>query len=330
MDIIAKKEMGFIEFMSLISYLIPDLLGIILPTAFAISCALLLIRLRETNQLTVIQSVGVPISRVALSVMKVGICVVTFMYLINFYFAPYALRQFKTVQFHVGQDIGKLFSKNNKLSFEGKIAVFIKKVCNNEFQGIAVFDQRASRKQIVLQAKRGHLCRQGLKNKLVLENGEGISWDLDSGTATRFRFKHYESDISEKAIANISARELKVYERYIYELFDRNLFGSNGFFEKKMQAEAHQRIVSPWLAIVFALICFWVVTTQKSFRHRSFKNFITAGACIIAVQGFNLAAFNLSHKYWEFNIVNYVGIIAVLILFVLLIFGPSLKKWESG
>jgi lipopolysaccharide export LptBFGC system permease protein LptF len=325
-DFITKKEMRVGEFALLMLYLIPDLLGIILPLAFALSCGIVLTRLRETNQLTIIQSAGLPLSSMAFTVMKVGFWVIAFLYMVNFYFAPYSLRQFKSVQFHINQDVDRLFSEGNLLNLEGKVAVFVKKISKGKFQGVAVFDQRSAQKQIVIQAEEGCLSQNGPKSQLTLKNGERASININSGTATRFRFRNYSSDISLGELVKLDSRDLKIYERYIYELFDINLFGPDNLLEKKMQAEGHQRIIAPWLALIFALICFLIVTSHDKFRQSTLKSIIIAGACIIAVQGFNLAAFNLSHKYWQFNIVNYAGIVTVLIMVMLLVFKPASGK----
>ncbi|MDR1365824.1 MAG: LptF/LptG family permease [Holosporales bacterium] len=325
-DLITKKEMRIDEFALLMLYLIPDLLGIILPVAFALSCGVVLTRLRETNQLTIIQSAGLPLSSVAFTVIKVGSWVIAFLYLVNFYFAPYSLRQFKSIQFHINQDVERLFSEGNLLNLEGKVAVFVKKISKGQFYGVAVFDQRSAQKQIVIQAEEGCLRQNGPKSQLILKNGERASINLNSGTATRFRFRNYSSDISLGELVKLGSRDLKIYERYIYELFDINLFGPDNLFEKKMQAEGHQRIIAPWLTLIFALVCFLIVTTHDKFRQGTLKSIVIAGTCIISVQGFNLAAFNLSHKYWQFNIVNYAGIITILILVMLLVFKPESGK----
>ncbi len=324
-DFAKKQGLELGKFLSFISYLLPDILGIVLPISFALASGIITLRLKETNQLTIIQSIGMPPSTVAIPIIKVGAFIVMILYLINLYIAPFSLRQFKDVQFSLNSEISRLFEKGRQLTHKNKIAIFVKNASNKKLQGIVVHDQRSPNHQIILQAESGLLDQSDNKIKIILEKGERTSLNTKSNAVSRFSFERYESDISINDFSKVTVRELKIYERYINELFDHNLLKIDTSFAKKLQAEAHQRITSPWLAMIYALICFCFMSINNNGRKTSWLRILGAGCSILAIHGINLYVFNLSNKHAMFNKLNYLFITIILLILMIKIFKPMSK-----
>jgi lipopolysaccharide export system permease protein len=149
--------------------------------------------------------------------------------------------------------------------------------------------------------------------RLVLEQGQRIDFDVETQHITTIRFDRYEADLSSASFSTY-ARARRPYERFMGDLFSPPEGKSDSILLRQLQAEGHQRLASPFLVLVFALISFFSILRTQGQRYVSARNFSRAVVLIIVVECLNLGLFNLSNTYPFLSLVNYSVIASILML----------------
>jgi lipopolysaccharide export system permease protein len=305
------------EFLKIASYLVPDLTLVTFPIGFALAVGVVYHRLRLSCQLIVAQSAGLSPTNLARPIFALSAGIMTIMYSFNLYFAPLSMQRFKDLEFQLLQKVQILSAaEGGNVADRAGIAIFVRQKCTDgTLRGIVMHDRRNASAPRSIYADRGQLIQHDKLPRLVLEQGQRIDFDVATQRITTIHFDKYEADLSSASFLT-HQRTRKPYERFLGELFSPPESKTDPVFAQKLQAEGHQRLTSPFLVLIFALISFFSVLKTQGQRYVSIRSFGRTVFFIIAIECLNLGLFNLSNTLPVLNFVNYgvVGSILVILL----------------
>lgn len=294
-------------FIKFISFLSVDIISLILPIALAVSIGFVYYRFVKLNQLIALQSIGVSPINLLRPVFSLLALLLGYLYISNFYLSPTAWKNFRNLEFSIRNNItlpensGPLFSNN-------KISIYSQKYSGNfVFENLYIIDYRNPNKKSLFWAQKGMLKGRFLE----LYEGEVIEIDKESRRKSVVKFKSYTHDL--KKFLSTSERSAQANEKNVYELFtDINDETISQQERSATRAILHQKITSPLLAIIFALISFIATILAPYSRKTSIKYITSAFMLIIALQGIYFWIVNSAATNHNFILVNYVTVFGLL------------------
>ena len=130
---------------------------------------------------------------------------------------------------------------------------------------------------------------------LVLKRGSRQEKDKMTGKISFFAFDEFVFDL-EKALKKESPRITKPYEKNLSELFSPEPTESI-HVQARMRSEGHQRLLTPWLALIDSLIvCLAMLKGEFNRKGRRYRVIVGASSALL----FHIALYtllNLSAKY---------------------------------
>jgi lipopolysaccharide export system permease protein len=301
---------GFGKFLKFTSYLSTDIFAAVLPMALAISAAFVYHRLKESNQLTALQAAGFSPLVTLIPLAYMTAIVTGGLYFINAQVSPYAWRQFRSLEFKIRNNLdppekaGEIFSGNGFSVYAQK---YVGDLC---FENLFLADTRNQDKICGCFAASG-IIRD---NVLILTEGERTEIDFKNRKNSVIKFRSHNYDLKE--ILKIEKKSLHPNEKYLDELL---IPDADESVTKTQTALFHQKITSPLLAIIFALLSFITIAAAPYSRKSSLGRIVMMSAIILTFQGVYFWIANVSAKNPEYIPLNYVLTIASLIGTVVLI-----------
>lgn len=301
-------------FTKFISYLSIDIIAVVLPIALSVSVAFVFYRFVKSRQLIALQSIGVSPMRLLQPVLSVLTLIIGYLYLSNMYISPMAWTKFRNLEFTIRNNItlpensGALFTNN-------EISIYSQKYAGDfVFENILIIDSRDKTKKSIFLARSGTL-----KNHLlILRDGECIEIDKQKHSKSVARFKSYTHDLSR--LLTSYRRAAQPNEKFIHELLsdieDESIPLQNKSDERAM---LHQKITSPLLSIIFALLTFTAAVLAPYSRTGSIKRIAAAFVLIIAIQGIYFWIANSAASNEIFIYANYTLVFAALLGEVILL-----------
>ena len=134
------------KFLKFTSYLLVDIVAVILPIAMAISSLLVLKRFKDSNQLLVILSTGASPLKLLTPLLTVSSLIMGYLFFSNAYISPKAWTNFWQMEFNIRNNIdppansGLLFSNNGVSAYAQGYKG------NLFFENIFIIDSRNSEK----------------------------------------------------------------------------------------------------------------------------------------------------------------------------------------
>lgn len=305
MHLISGSYASIGQFLNLIFYLLVDVIANILPISFAISVAITFFRFRISNQLVVLQALGIPTKKLITSILPSSLAVCASLLFITLYLSPHSLQKFKVIEAQILNNVSLPKHSGNLLNHNG-ISVFAEKYSDKLiFENLIIIDKRVENNIRTYRAKSGFLN----KKFLVLNQGEIVEYDLNKKKILVTKFKKHIYNLS-----SISSK-YKINLR-IHEMSTTDLLGS---LDLKKRAEFNSRILNPFVALLLVFIAFLVTLKKDYYRSVSEHPLLLSIASIILCEGIYLGLSNACQKYAIFIPITYIfvfGSILIVLLFI--------------
>jgi lipopolysaccharide export system permease protein len=309
-------------FLKIAIYLFPDLLLLTLPIGFALSVGTVYQQLHMSCQLVVARAVGWSAAAIARPVLLLGAGIIGILYATNSYLSPAAIRYFRETEMLLLRKIQILSAAEGEqvIDHEGFFVFARQKDKEGNLSDIVMRDQHVPETLRSIYAKRGRLVQQGDQILLFLEEGQRIDFDKKTQRITTILFDKYEACLS-KLINSKAGMTFLAGDRVPkpHELFFNELFPTPGTVDAgrldQLHAEAHQRLVSPLLVLVFALIGVLIVLQSGGQRDASSKNTVWTVFWVAMIECLHLGLMSFSGRYPALNFVSY-GFVGGLLAFL--------------
>lgn len=295
------------QLFSAICLLAVDMSANVFPIAIAVAVCIVLYKFKHSNQMVALQGFGVPIKSLLKPVAIAAYISTIALYSITLYFSPISLQQFKKMKTQFINNISLPRHSGNLVNYSG-ISVFAQQYIGRlNFKGLTIIDTRTPNVFRTYFAESGNLING------VINLNHGVIKELDKNkrriSAVRFDSHSYNlNEMIKKLSLNLSLHEMSSNELL------RN-YSNIG-----CKAEFHNRLITPLLAILLALISFFCVCSKNTTsRNTSYGEIIYTVSALTAVEGTALWFSNMMGKNESLIIQYYVFMIAMIVVMLSLI-----------
>lgn len=262
-EIIVNQNVSIGGYFSLVGFLIPDLLAIVLPMCVLISVLFTYNKLIADHEISIFRTCGLSnwrLARPALVLAFLMACLVTF---ITIYLVPISFRHLRDMEYKLRNEFSSSFIQDGMFNTLRGVTVYARnRVVTGDLEGVFIHSvgqasttSQPKRSPFTIVAERGAIAKkEGKKPMLMLFQGTRQERDEKTGKVSFFHFQTLSYDLDQLA-TNIQERIIKPYERSLSDLFNpENADKLPATTKAQFHSEGHQRLLPPLLVILFSLI----------------------------------------------------------------------------
>lgn len=292
MYLISSSSASVWQFVHLLSLLMAGVVSNIFPIALALSISIVMFRFQASNQLVALRALGFPINDTIFSIFQLSVISFCSLLVLNLYIAPACLQEFKTYEAELVNNVSFPRHSGNLLNHRG-ISVFAEKYSGGiNFKNLIITDLRNDEKII-----RTYKAEAGSFNKKVLQltNGEITEFNQKNGCLLTTKFEKHSYDFSELFA------KYKINYR-VHEMSTSELVGSS---DLAYRAEFHSRILNALIAVLLALVAFFMSLSGEYNRQLSLYPLLKSVVSVVCFDGICLGLLNACQKNSIFIIISY-------------------------
>lgn len=277
-DVIVNRGVSLAGYFSLVGFLIPELLALILPICVLVGVLFTYNRLRTDSELLVFQASGVSYWQLAKPAFLWSLIVCFLIFILNLYVVPSSFRQLRTLDHQIRNEFSTSLLREGTFNSFRNTTIYVKShLPQGELRGIFIYHKASPSKKteevsppFAIIADKGVLHVSPTSTRLILENGQRQEFDPRTHKSSFFRFSTLNYDL-EPLYATKQTRIIKPCERTLGELFfpDENTVKTLGW--PQLRAEAHQRLLFPFLALMYAIVAVAFLLLSSPSRHKRLR-----------------------------------------------------------
>jgi lipopolysaccharide export system permease protein len=271
LDVVTAKGQAIWTFLLMTIVALPALIQVVAPIAFLVAAILTLNGLTTDSELPVIAAAGASRSTVSRPLLVLAVFVTLGVAISQHVITPASLAVLRELRTHVRADvIAALVQDGGFRSVDKGLTMHIReKMPDGSFRDIFVSDTRDPNETVQYGAKRGLLFEEAGGSFLVLQDGDLIREDQQTGEASVVSFETYALDLNKLGAPNTSAI-FQARERSTLYLLDPDPSDQN-LKRERATFELHNRASAPLYTLVFALIALAFLGRPRTSRQdRSF------------------------------------------------------------
>ena len=300
-EMIVNRGLTTGKFVYLTMLLLPNFLSIILPIALFTVIVFVYNKLNSDRELVVMRAVGLsPVALARPALLLTGI-VILIQYAINLYFLPVSYQMFRELQWDIRYNYSHILLQEGAFNTVSPgVTVYVReRSASGELKSILVHDTRDKEKPMTIMAARGALINADGEARVMMFDGNRQQVDRGTNRLSILYFDRYTFDLDNKP-PEVLQRFREPRERMIDELFnadDGSIGNPNDI--GKFLVEGHKRLLSPIMALTFALVGLASLLTAGYESRGQLRPILVAVGIVtlveIAVLGFeNVVARNIA------------------------------------
>ena len=258
---------------------------LLLPIATTIASVSTLTKLQQDKEIVAMNAAGISPFRIGLAPIVMGLMVSAFLLVNSTYLLPVAFAQYAQFIHHLKTSAPAVILREGVFVdiIKGLTIYVDEKEGAHAFKDIFIRDSRDDARVVEIHAERANIDLSTQNPSLELFNGMRVQIDEESEKAQIFEFDSYLIYMTQDTIAGITRRR-DYNEMSIRELLTNSGDSPQDF--RRMRAEAHYRITSPWLPLTLAIL------TTATFFSRRFQRsqYWTPIVAVIGLAFFTLLA----------------------------------------
>ena len=277
-ELIVQYDLSLIDFFKTVIYLVPDLMGYIIPFSFSISIIYVYYKLHIDREIIILKAVGLSNLRVAFPILILSLVLSLFLGFVTFYLSPLSYKNFNDFRFKLSQTFRNIgLQKRSFTTFKNFTIYVHDKAENQELKGLFIH-HKTKKSERIISAKSGYVYFDDSKDGLVLILKDGKQYITDlrkrRPKTTRSQFQSLRYDLSKLMDKRTQRRNKKIYEMETEAL----LFPSPTLpfkEQQRMRVEGHQRILFPLSLLCNALLISFFFCTTPTRRFKKRKVFVS-------------------------------------------------------
>lgn len=335
-EIIVNQNVSIGGYFSLVGFLIPDLVAIVLPVCILISVLFTYNKLITDHELSIFRGCGLSnwrLARPALILAFFMACLVAF---INIYIVPISFRHLRDMEYGFRNEFSSSFVQDGMFNTLRGVTVYARtRAVNGDLDGVFIHSMgqgltssQPKRNPFTIVAQHGTIVeKEGKKSLLMLLNGTRQEKDEKTGKVSFFHFKTLTYDLDYLA-ANIQERIIKPYERSLSDLLNPPDADKLPLTTRaQLHSEGHQRLLPPFLVILFALIGLSALLPQELNRRGRQKRILTAIGLAIGIHIGLIFLINMNGR-WSLTIpLAYLTTLLVGVVALIILEHQSIRAW---
>lgn len=310
-EILASTGVELSKFLRMISFLLIEILSLILPICCLISSIITIYSLSHDRELIVLKTSGYDDSTIARPFLLFGSLICLLSILISHFLAPLSKKEFLETRSEL---------RNKYLSFLLNDGIFNNQLPNKmifinnrldrkNVEGVFIYDQSNPKRHITITSESGEITNTNKGPIFTLNNGTYQEENLDKGLISVSTFKSYRIDLTEQDSASDQETFYAPSAYYTGDLFREYLFNAN----PRLIAEANHRFVWPLSSIILSLLGAIVILKGRYSRGTYYKKLLLSslygGGFIILI----LMIYNLSQKNHYYIFASYITMFIVAV-----------------
>ncbi|UCH74299.1 MAG: LPS export ABC transporter permease LptF [Rhodospirillales bacterium] len=293
-DLVVNRGLPITDFLWLAMLIVPRWLTGILPLACVVAVVYVYNRLIADRELVVLRAAGFSNLRLAGPAMGVAVVTMLIVFVLNIYLLPVSFRQFKELYLTASSDYSAILLQEGSFqTLPQRRVIFIReRIGAGRFNGILFHDAGNPDQPVTYMAESGALVRTEAGSRIVLINGNRQQFDRDRGTVSFLAFEKNSLDLDLATGVAPGGRKRGPEEMFLWELFDPVLAGDTT--QTRYRAEAHSRMVSPFLAFGFVVMALAILLSGDFARRGQVNRVVMAIIVVVVLQTAAIAAHNLA------------------------------------
>lgn len=335
-EIIVNQNVSIGGYFSLVGFLIPDLVAIVLPICILISVLFTYNKLIADHELSIFRTCGLSnwrLARPALILALFMACLVAF---INIYIVPISFRHLRDMEYELRNEFSSGFVQDGMFNTLRGVTVYARtRAANGDLDGVFIHsigqgltNTQPKRNSFTIVAQHGVIVeKEGKKPLLMLLNGTRQERDERTRKVSFFHFKTLTYDLDHLA-ANIQERIIKPYERSLSDLLNPPDADNLPLTIKtQLHSEGHQRLLPPLLVMLFALIGLSALLPQELNRRGRQKRIIAAIGVAMCTHIGLIFLINI-HGRWSLTIpLAYLTILLIGLASLFVLENQNIRAW---
>lgn len=253
LDMIVNRSVSLKGYFFLISFLIPDLLVVILPICFFISVVFFYNKFFQDRELVIWRSAGLSNFNLSLPALFLSCIVVMITFIINVFILPPSFKYFKETQHLIQQQLSGAMLQDGKFNESKGATIYIKqRYRSGHMRGILIHHTQ-SKTPYTIFAKEGKILQDQGHFYMELKDGYRQERDIKTQHLQTLRFSLLKYDLS-SLMSSTSSRTERPYEKSITELLSPTEKSLPPETRARYTAAAHQRLLHPFFPLVYAVI----------------------------------------------------------------------------
>jgi lipopolysaccharide export system permease protein len=317
-EVIVNHNVNLGGYFSLVVYLIPDLVALVMPICLLISGIQLFHKMKSDHELHVLRALGLSNLRISGPLILLSLIFMITIYWINIFVMPRSFKNFRDQEYAIRNQFSSALIREGSFNFMKGMTVFIKeRTYDGELKEVFIFKPSSHAgnvgKSTTILAESGEFYKSGDQYAMVLKHGTRQEKDSSTHNINFFGFDEFVYDFS-KALHRQEARAVKPYEKSLTELFSATNAQYDTASLGRMRTEGHQRLLTPWLAVVDALlVCAFMLRQSMRRKNNRFVISLVALSGLLVHVGV-IAVLNLSARHPNLIYTLYAGIPLLIIL----------------
>jgi lipopolysaccharide export system permease protein len=281
-EVIVNHNVNLGGYFSLVIYLIPDLVALVMPICLLISGIQLFHKMKIDHELHVLRALGLSNLRISGPLLLLSLVFMATIYWINIFVMPLSFKKFRDQEYAIRNQFSSALIREGSFNFMKGMTVFIKeRSLDGKLNDVFIFKPEMQKngvgKTTTILAKSGSFYKSNNQYSMVLKQGTRQEKDISTKNVSFFGFDEFVYDFS-KTLQKQEARAVKPYEKSLTELFSAQAEKYDKTTLARMRTEGHQRLLTPWLAVVDALLVCALMLRQSMRRKKS--RFVIAAVAI--------------------------------------------------
>jgi lipopolysaccharide export system permease protein len=223
-ELVINREVFFGHVIRMIVYMLPDIVGFVLPAASLMAVLVAFLRLSADNEIIALKSSGISLYQLLAPVVVLSFTGLLVSSLIVTFAAPWGNRSFKDLLFQIGQSKADLGVKERIFSEPFEHVVFYVNSFSSRskvMRDVFVVDRRDKKVTNTIIAEKARIVSHPQHSIITLrfEKGDILVVDKRAKSARSIKFDTYDLNIGLKDImASLSERRKRPKELYMSEL----------------------------------------------------------------------------------------------------------------
>lgn len=335
-EIIVNQNVSIGDYFSLVGFLIPDLVAIVLPICILISILFTYNKLIADHELSIFRACGLSNWRLARPALILATFMAALVAFINIYIVPISFRHLRDMEYALRNEFSSSFVQDGMFNTLRGITVYARtRAINGDLDGVFIHSigqgsttTQQKRNPFTIVAQHGTIIeKEGKKPLLMLLNGTRQEKDEKTGKVSFFHFKTLTYDL-ENLATNIQERIIKPYERSLPDLLNPPDADSLPSTTKaQLYAEGHQRLLPPFLVMLFTLVGLSTLLPQELNRRGRQKRIATAIGLASAIHIGLIFLLNTNGR-WSLTIpLAYLSILLIGLSSLIVLENQNIRAW---
>lgn len=322
---------SFFLFLKIAILLLPDLLSLVLPFSLFFSILYVYNRLSIDRELIIMRALGLSNKRVAFPSLLFGFLITLLLLSMNIFLLPKTFSSLRDVEYKLRNTASISILKEGEFNTFPGLTLFLRKKMNNgEIHGVFVYSTEKQNKPYTLVAQKGYIKKDPIQG-IYLALEKGVRQEKDPKTF-KTQFLYFDSTVVmlDATKKKHEPRPRKPAEFSLPELLfpDSSLYKND--IRLRLQAEAHQRLLLPFLPFCFSLMAM-IGFLSRPYKRTGFVKEITSvvlAAILVEALTFLLIHFSAKSSYIIYGAYSLVFGTIVVLSYVLILsdFSSSNKK----